>query len=138
MNVYTMTGHIGNNAEVRHTQGGTAVCTFSVAVKAGYGDKATTQWIRCNLWGKRAEGGLPQYLVKGQAVCVSGELSVREWEKDGQKNTSVEVRVNEVDLIGEKKAKPASHDGIASNQPSPQNQGGGKTAADFDEDIPFN
>jgi single-strand DNA-binding protein len=134
MNIFTFTGNLGGDAETRYTAGGTAVCSFSVAVKAGFGDKAHTSWVRCNLWGKRAEGGLVPYLVKGQQVCVSGELDVREWEKDGAKNKSVEVRVNEVDLIGEKKSPPQSaapqRDGIVPNREAPAME-------TFDDDIPF-
>lgn len=101
MNVFTFTGNLGRDAEVRHTQSGTTVCSFSVAVKSGYGDREKTSWIRCNLWGKRAESGLPQYLTKGQQVAVSGELTVSEYEaQDGTKRTNVEVRVNDVSLIG--------------------------------------
>ena len=75
MNLGIFTGNLGKTAEVRYTAGANkAVCTFSIAVKAGFGDNAKTFWVRCNLWGKRAEGGLPAYLVKGQQVCVSGEL----------------------------------------------------------------
>jgi single-strand DNA-binding protein len=151
MNIFTFTGNLGGDAETRYTAGGTAVCSFSVAVKAGFGDKAHTSWVRCNLWGKRAEGGLVPYLVKGQQVCVSGELDVREWEKDGAKNKSVEVRVNEVDLIGEKKqqaapqSSPQDHsqsqrDGIIDRTPSNGGKIDTKVASEFtefDDDIPF-
>lgn len=103
MNIYTFTGHLGRDCETRFTQTGMAICNFSVAVSYGYGDKAGTNWIRCALFGKRAEGKLPQYLVTGQKVAISGELQVREYDdKDGNKKISVEVNVNTLDLIGQK------------------------------------
>lgn len=102
MNVFTFTGRIGKDAEVRHTASGAAICSFSVAVESGWGDKKTTTWVRCALWGKRAEGGLTQYLTKGAMVAVSGELSAREYEANGVSKTSIEVRVSELDLIGGK------------------------------------
>ena len=133
MNIYTFTGNLGGDAEVRATAGGTTVASWSVAVSSGFGDKKTTNWIRCNLWGKRAESGLIPYLVKGQQVAVSGELSVREWEKDGVKNKSVEVNVSEIDLIGGKSEAPRQRDGIAS---APQ-QAPAVDFDKFDDDIPF-
>ena len=130
MNIYTFTGNLGGDAVASVTAGGKNVASWSVAVSSGFGDKKITSWIRCNLWGKRAESGLIPYLVKGQQVAVSGELSVREWEKDGVKNKSVEVNVSEIDLIGGKSEAPRQRDGIASAQQQ-------APADDFDDDIPF-
>ena len=121
MNNFNFTGNLGQDAETRQA-GQSTVCTFSVAVKAGYGDREVTSWIRCNLWGKRAEGRLPEYLKKGQQVAVSGELSVREWDKDGQKMKSVEVNVNSIDLIGQRQESQ---------------QAAGQSSCGFDDDIPF-
>jgi len=103
MNNYSMTGRLGNDAETRFTQSGMAVCTFSVAVDFGFGESKGTNWIRCSLFGKRAEGQLPQYLLKGTQVAVCGELRIREYDdKNGVKRTSVEVNVEKLDLIGGK------------------------------------
>lgn len=108
MNVFTCTGNLGNEAEVRQTKSGSSVCTFSMAAKHGYGDSAGTLWIRCTLWGKRAEGKLPEYLAKGTQVAVSGELSTSTWtNRDGVEKTSVELNVTTLDLIGGKQDKPA-------------------------------
>ena len=128
MNVFCCTGNLGKDAEVRATQGGTSVMGFTVAVKAGYGDKATTLWVRCSLWGKRAEGGLAQYMTKGQQVAVSGELSMREWQgDDGATRQSLELNVNDVTLVG----------GKSEAKPSPSQQFQKPTDVDFDENIPF-
>ena len=101
MNIYSFTGRLGRDCEQRFTQGGMAICSFTVAVDYGFGDNKGTNWVRCSLFGKRAEGGLPQYLKKGAQVAISGELRVREYDdKDGNKRTSVEVSVDKLDLIG--------------------------------------
>jgi len=103
MNIYSFTGRLGRDAETRFTQGGMAICNFTVAVDFGFGESKGTNWLRCSLFGKRAEGQLPQYLVKGTQVAISGELRVREYDdKDGVKRTSVEVNVDKLDLIGGK------------------------------------
>ncbi|MFW0778596.1 MAG: single-stranded DNA-binding protein [Rickettsiales bacterium] len=133
MNVFSATGNLGQDCKTNNV-GGTAVCNFSVAVKAGYGDKAQTLWIDCALWGKQAESRLPDYLVKGQQVAVSGELSTR--EHDGK--TYLQLRCNNVDLIGKR------DDSVAPSSPAPQQQAASAPAAgngpapDFDDsDIPF-
>jgi len=103
MNIYNFTGRLGRDSETKFTQGGMAICSFAVAVDFGFGDKKGTNWLRCSLFGKRAEGNLPQYLVKGTQVAISGELRIREYDdKDGVKRTSVEVSVDKLDLIGGK------------------------------------
>jgi single-strand DNA-binding protein len=101
MNVFTCTGNLGGNAEQRVTPQGDAICQFSVAFTSGYGDKKKTTWLRCSLWGKRGESLAP-YLVKGAQVCVSGEISLHTWQKDDAEKTSLEMRVNDVTLVGGK------------------------------------
>lgn len=129
MNVFSFTGNLGNQAEQRYTQGGDSIVSFSVAVKSGFGDKAVTTWVRCTMFGKRGESVLP-YLNKGQLVGVSGEFSAREWEdKEGQKRTSVEVRVNDLTLLG-KSEREQTHPARNEKQ-SPVKSG------DLESDIPF-
>jgi len=128
MNVFSFSGNLGKDCEVKSLQSGTTVCEFSVAVASGYGDKKKTSWIRCALFGKRAEGKLPEYLKKGAQVAVSGELTVEEWEKDGQKHTMVKVNVNSLDLIGGRSEAPIP----ARTQPQAAPAG-----ESFDDDIPF-
>ncbi len=134
MNLLTFTGNLGHDAEVRHTQSGTAVASFSVAMKAGYGDNQKTVWVRCNLWGKRAESKLVEYLVKGQAVAVSGEASTNEWvNNDGEAKFSLECNVNDITLMGGTGSGEKS-----TEQAAPVATQGAKTpAGDFDDDMPW-
>jgi len=119
MNIYSFTGRLGRDCETRFTAGGMAICSFTVAVDYGYGENKGTNWVRCSLFGKRAEGQLPKYLVKGTQVAISGELRVREYDdKDGNKRTSVDVSVDNLDLIGGR----GEQGGGGYQQPS---QGGG-------------
>lgn len=133
MNVFTFSGHIGQNAEMRSTPSGTELCQFSVAVKSGYGDRESTTWTRCTLFGKRAQSLAP-YLVKGQQVVVSGEAKLHEWQDKNQVNkTSLEVNVNDVTLVG---GKPKNADAVqeaAQSNAAPTDDGFGN----FDLDIPF-
>lgn len=128
MNVINITGRIGKDAETRHTPSGAAVASFSVANNIGYGDKKETLWFDVSIWGKQAEGGLIPYLVKGQEIAVSGELS--KFEADNGK-TYLKIKANTVDLVG---GKPAGN--FADNT---RNSGSPQQAVqeDLDDDIPF-
>lgn len=98
MNVCVFSGNIGKDCEMRYTQSGKASASFSLAVTSGWGENKSTFWVRCQLWGARAEK-LTQYLTKGKKVTVSGALNNREWtDKDGGKKMTLELTVNEIDL----------------------------------------
>lgn len=135
LNVWTGTGHLGQDAEVKQA-GTSTVCNFSVATKAGFGEKAQTIWLDCALWGKQAESALPGYLVKGQQVAVSGELSTFE-ATNGK--TYLKLRCNSVDLIGKKddSAKPAPAQTPPAKAPAQAGASGAEPIDDFDDDIPF-
>lgn len=103
MGVYATVARIGRNAEVRKTGNGTSVAGFAAAVDVGFGEHKQTLWLDCSLWGKRAEGGLIQYLVKGQQVFVSGEIGTRQFNKgDGSQGFAVTLKIAEIDLVGGK------------------------------------
>lgn len=132
MNSITVAGQLGKDAELRATPNGDSVASFYVADSQGK-DKPTIWW-NCTIWGKRAEA-LSQYLVKGQAVTVSGVVTEREYtDKEGNKRKAMDVRVGEIALQGGKResepAKKPSHDAAKARQLVPRD--------DFeDESIPF-
>ena len=130
MNILIATGNLGKDAVLRNTQSG-AVSNFSVAMKAGYGQNEQTVWVKCSMWGKRAES-LNQYLVKGQTVAISGEASLRSWTtKEGEVKTDLECRINELTLIGKKDPEPApAQQSIPDAVPDLGND-------DIEDDIPF-
>jgi single-strand DNA-binding protein len=108
MNIWNFTGNIGKDGELKYTNSGEPVCSFSVAVSSGYGDKKKTTWANCSLFGKAASGSLPEYLKKGTQVAVSGELTLDEWQApDGSQRQALKVRVVSIDLIGSK--VPSAH-----------------------------
>ena len=122
MNKFLFTGNLGQDSEVKHTASGTAVLSFSVAVKSGYGDRAKTTWVRCALFGKRAEGNLSQYLVKGAQVAVSGELELQEWEGQNGKGAAIAVNVDSIDLIGGNNQSQQSNNQSQGCYSAPQQQ----------------
>ena len=135
MNSWSFTGHIGEDCNTRFTQSGDSVVSFSVGVKSGFGDKATTTWAKCAMFGKRGESVAP-YLKKGALVGISGEVNNREYQdKEGQKRYSLDVRVNDLTLLGGK----SSGDSAPSEKPQQRNAQGAQKPSfeDMDSDIPF-
>lgn len=92
MQSITITGGLGRDAELKQTQGGDSILSFSVGSSQGYGDKKSTNWFRCTVWGKRG-ASIAQYLTKGTKVTVQGELTIGEYDGKAQ----YEIRVNEVE-----------------------------------------
>jgi single-strand DNA-binding protein len=127
MNSITIAGTLGKDAEVKYLANGDAICNFSVADSQGR--EKPTMWWNCGLYGKRAES-LSQYLVKGQAVTVTGSVSEREWtSKDGEKRKSMDVRVNDVALQGGRKDAEPQEERRQAPKPAP---------VDIDsDDLPF-
>lgn len=128
MNNITVAGTLGRDCELKQLHSGDTICNFSIADSMGR-DKGTIWW-NCTLFGKRAES-LSQYLLKGQAVTVSGSVTEREWtDKDGAKRKNMDVRVNDIALQGGRKDSSEPH--FERRSPKPQQD------AFDDSDIPFN
>ena len=156
MNSITFDGRLAADAELRYTPSGEPVLSFRVASDIGFGERKSTNWFSCQVWGKRGES-LKNYLAKGQQVTVYGQLTLREWQdKDGNKRVSPDVRVNELSLQGGRNEMGASSggsmgggmdDGYGYNAPAQRQEAPAaprrqepKAAPrmdDMDDDIPF-
>lgn len=100
MNNLTITGRLGQDAELRTTNGGKEVLNFSVANDTGYGDKKKTNWFRCAMWGQRATK-LVQFMTKGTQVAVCGEVNLDEYTNEsGTTRSKMEVNVRDLTLLG--------------------------------------
>ena len=130
MNSITVAGTIGKDAEVKYLANGDAICNFSVADSQGR-DKPTIWW-NCGLYGKRAES-LSQYLVKGQAVTVTGSVSEREWtDKEGNKRSLTEILASNMQML-ESKGQGRGQDAVM-DEPMPT-YGLGEPMPE--DDVPF-
>lgn len=137
MNVFTAVVRLGGDPEQRYTASGDSVVNFNAAVDSGFGDKKVTTWLRCNMWGKRGESVLP-YLSKGSQVAISGELSNREYtDKEGQKKMSLEVRINELTLIGGKQSGQSNTPQEQEYALPPTKNKPKPSFDDLGDDIPF-
>ena len=100
LNKVLLIGRLGQDPEIRHTQDGRAVATFSIATNEGWRDKEgnqqeRTDWHNCVAFGSTAEKYIGPYVKKGTLVSIEGTLQTRSWEdKDGNKRYTTEVVAN--------------------------------------------
>jgi single-strand DNA-binding protein len=103
MNLWIISGRLGQDPEVKYTPSGQAVVNFSVATSRSWKDKDTgekvekTEWTPVVFWGRRAEV-IGEYFSKGDGITVRGRAETRSWEgkDDGIKRYKTELVV----LIG--------------------------------------
>jgi len=139
VNKVIVVGNLGADPELKHTQGGTAVCKLSVATTRTWTNQQTnekqqeTEWHRITVWGKSAEN-CEKYLAKGRQVYVEGRLRTSSYEKDGVKHWSTEIVAEQVQFLGGRDGG-GGQGGDQRDGPPPQN--GGNNAPDPDDDIPF-
>lgn len=133
MNLLTAIVRLSKDAETRFLADGTAVAQLNMALQSGYGDKAVTTWLTGNLFGKRAESLAPM-LKKGQQIGISGELTNRKYvAKDGTEKYSLEVRINDLTLLG--KANVSDNNNNASG--SVKTASAVNSIEEMPEDLPF-
>ena len=127
INVFTASGHVGKDMELRYTQNQKAIGSFSLPVKQGFGEHGKTSWVGVKLFGKRAES-LKDKLTKGTPVFVTGEFVLEEWEKDGQKHSFPVILCREIHLVQQS---------TASNSNERTEKASQETLDDFEDTIPF-
>ena len=109
-NKVQLIGNLGGKPEVKNTENGKKLATFSLATSESYrnakGDKVTeTQWHRIVAWGKVAEIA-EKYLDKGKEIAVEGKLVNRSYtDKEGNKKYITEVQISELLMLGAKAAQ---------------------------------
>ncbi len=145
VNKVIIVGNVGRDPELRSTQGGQAVATFSVATSERFKDKEgqpqeRTEWHRVVAWGRLAEI-CGEYLRKGKQVYIEGRLQTRDWEdKDGHKRYTTEVVANVMQMLGRRGddggspyEESSSRSGIGGDPAAQAPAGGGGG----DDEIPF-
>lgn len=95
-NHITITGKIGQEPELRYSQGGMAILTFSVADTYGKDDKKKTTWHNVTVFAQLAEN-VANSVSKGDTVIISGRYEQDEYtKKDGTKGKSIKLIADEV------------------------------------------
>ena len=100
LNHIVIMGRLARDPELRHTQTGTPVASFRLAVDRDFKDKNTgeraTDWIDVVAWRSTGEF-VSRYFTKGRMAVVEGRLQMRDWtDKDGNRRTSAEVVADNV------------------------------------------
>ncbi|GMB00410.1 single-stranded DNA-binding protein [Pelosinus sp. IPA-1] len=103
MNKVIIVGRLTRDPDVRYTQTGKAVASFSVAVDTGYGENKRADFIPVVVWDKLAEV-CGNNLTKGRRVLVEGRLQIRDYEKDGQKRRAADVVAQNIEFLDTKQA----------------------------------
>ncbi len=120
-NKVILMGNLTRDTELRYTSGGTAICTFGLAMNRRYTTGQGEQreevcFVDIEVWGRQAETA-DQYLRKGAPALIEGRLRLDQWEdrESGQKRSKLLVRAEQVQFLG----SPQSFSG---QQPQPQGQ----------------
>ena len=100
--IITIVGNLTSDPELRYVASGTPVASFTVASTPRNLNKQTNQWedgeamfVRCSVWREYGEN-VAETLTKGMRVVVTGRLTVRSYEYNGEKRQSIEMQVDEV------------------------------------------
>ena len=149
INRVIISGNLTRDSELRSTASGLPVLGFGVAVNDRRKNQQTGEWedypnfIDCTMFGARAES-LSRYLSKGTKVSVEGKLRWRQWEREGQKRSKLEVIVDELEFMSSRNSDSSSYGGgyaapAAAPAPAPAAVPPVVDASSsvYDEDIPF-
>lgn len=153
LNVVAIMGRLVRDPELKTTQQGTSVCSFTIACDRNFaqkGEERKADFITVTAWRQTAEF-VCKYFSKGSLIAVEGSLQTRQYQdKSGSNRTAVEVVANHVSFTGAKSApqKPPRQMGFASQRQLEEWQTAEAVPAtaeapdDFavitdDEDLPF-
>jgi single-strand DNA-binding protein len=105
VNKIILVGNVGKDPETRYLEGGTAVCSFSLATSETYrnrdGEKVTnTEWHNIVLWRGLAEVA-EKYVKKGSQLYIEGRIRSRSWDdRDGNKRYTTEIVGDNMQMLG--------------------------------------
>lgn len=135
MNSLTIIGNLVRDPELRTTQSGVSVCTFTVAVNKRQKGQEQADFFRVTAWRELGEN-CAKWLIKGRKVAVEGPVSVSTYTgNDGKTYANLEVRALDVEFLSSPGETPKETPQAAPQEPV-QTQMGGFTAVETDE-LPF-
>ena len=139
LNRIVIMGRLGHEPEVRYTQSGKPVASFSLAVDRDFKDKASgeraTDWIDVVAWDAKAKF-VQQYFHKGQQAVVEGRLQIRDYTgRDGTRRRAAEVVADNIYFAGAKAAAPSG--GNAPEESLPPEPGESFSELEDEGELPF-
>lgn len=140
LNRITVMGRLTRDPELRRTQSGLPVCTFSIACQRDYksadGERAT-DFIDVVAWRSTAEF-VSCYFTKGRMAVVDGRLQLRDWtDRDGNNRRSAEIVANSVNFGDSKPQNQAAPAPTYSGVSAESVQGWSDAGEPDDGDLPF-
>lgn len=149
INKVILVGNLGRDPEMRYTQNGVAVCSFSLATSETYrdrtsGEKVTqTEWHNIILWRGLAETA-EKYLRKGSSVYIDGKIRTRKWEdQQSQTRYTTEIIADTMQMLDRRDSSTAPSQttvqpAAAPEKPLPASeQSADVTAPPEPDDLPF-
>ena len=136
MNLVCLIGRLTAKPELRHTNSGKAVCSFSIAVEDTFKDadgNTVVDYIDCVAWNNQAEF-LCKWFDKGVRVGLTGKLKPRRYEKDGQNHKVTDVLVSTVEFADGKREPNTSTN---TNTFAEENINDDFIPVGDDDDLPF-
>lgn len=145
LNKVMIIGNLGKDPEMKYTQEGKPIASFSVAVsrtrKSQDGQNIDeTEWFRVVAWERLAET-CNEYLRKGSKVYIEGRLQTRKYTaQDGQERQMVEVVATDMQMLDSRQQGEGGQGGYSGGQGGYNNQGGGQSSGQrsggYNEDRP--
>ncbi len=140
LNKVMLIGRLGQDPELKYTQSGTAVVSFSVATGSKWKDQdgnlqERTEWHNCKAWRGLAET-ISNYLKKGSKVYVEGRLETSNWEDENKKkHYKTEIVLDEMIMLDSKGDNSGS--GSSAGGSNSSTKPSEKTTTAADDDLPF-
>lgn len=148
VNKVILIGRLGADPDVRYTQTGDAIASFTLATSEGYKDKNgqyvdQTEWHTVKCWRKLAET-VGEYVRKGHSLYVEGKLKTEKWQgEDGKDKYKTYILANEINMLSSK-AQGEQSELAVGDKPKASKPKSGIEPVDVskldkfeDDDIPF-
>lgn len=146
VNKAILIGRLGRDPEIKATQSGGKIASFSIATSEQWKDKAgekqeRTEWHNVVIFNEGLAKLAETYLRKGSQVYLEGSLRTRKWEKDGVDRYTTEIVLSNFDGVMRFLGKPAEGGASESAEPKAKATAKPKAPAEpdpaLDDDVPF-
>lgn len=136
LNKSILGGRLTSDVELKQTQSGVSVCSFTLAVnrRRSTEGEQTADFINCVAWRGTAEF-ISKYFHKGSSLCIVGQIQTRSWtDQNGQKRFATEVIADEATFVD---SKNEGDEHQATTTPAFTPNTANFEDADTDSDLPF-
>ena len=148
INKVILVGNVGQDPEIRSTQDGREIASFSIATSESWKDKATgekkekTEWHRLVVFSQGLVGVIRNYVKKGTKLYIEGSLQTRKWtDKDGAEKYTTEIVLQNfnstLQILDSKDRNSSSDSSYSQSSSSPKPRNNDVSIEENDDEIPF-